>query len=142
MPTPQELLEESKCYACYASSSDMAQLLKLGILSTILKTLDPMADTSPQSILSEASCYQCYAGNPLAMQLLELGMLKLIYDNGTTGGGTLQTYTGHYPDPNGNVTPANPAYAAIYYQVPSDTVYNVWFWDPSISQWNQFSSPS
>lgn len=69
-----ELLEETKCYACYGLT--LTQLLKLGLLRRQLIAAVPAADTSSSALLTYAKCYGCYGAS--IYDLLEIALLDQI----------------------------------------------------------------
>lgn len=69
-----DLLEETKCYACYGLT--LTQLLKLGLLRRQLIAADPAANTSASALIDYAKCYACYGAS--IYDLLELAFLDQI----------------------------------------------------------------
>lgn len=86
MVTPQELLADSNCFACF-TAGDMGDLFELTLLSQILKKVDPMAATDPQTLLGESACFSCYGLS--THTILKLMLLDKILDiaGSITGGG-------------------------------------------------------
>lgn len=74
----QSLLDETACFACFASNIYTESLMELALLRQILLARDPAADTSPQALLADAKCYECMAANNNMENLLELGLLQQI----------------------------------------------------------------
>lgn len=54
-------------------------------------------------------------------------------------GGSVQTITGTWADPNGHVTPDDPTLGALYYQDPAIDLYNEWKWNVGTQHWDQSS---
>lgn len=54
------------------------------------------------------------------------------------GGVAVMLYSGVNPDPNGSVTPTNPALPAIYYSIAP---LSIWVWDQSNTLWVAIYSP-
>ena len=100
-----------------------------------------MATCTLSTLLSSGKCFCGVTNNPYEIAKLQLLCeINAVLTGGAVGG--VQVYDGADADPNGVVTPANTAQPAIYYQNPSVTPYNVWFWNAATLSWNQFSSPS
>lgn len=59
----------------------MDELLRIGMLKSILLKVDPMADITTNTLLNEGKCFQCY-GLSMA-QVMEMVLLSKINDNVT-----------------------------------------------------------
>ena len=97
-----------------------------------------MASCDLNTLMQSGKCFCGVTRNPF--EIVKLQLLCNIA-SAVTGGVAFQIYDGTWADPNGNVTPTNTALPAIYYQNPSVTIYNVWFWNAATASWNQFSAP-
>lgn len=86
----QSLLASSSCYACYASSGVMLQLLKLALLRRWLLTLSGSADVTPAALLASVNCLQCTGD----LNLMRLALWAQIATNTVSSTGVRVTDEG------------------------------------------------
>ena len=75
MASPQEIISEAECFACYGAS--VVQMMKLGFLIRILQAFDEDADVTPNGLLAHAKCFNCLTDASL-IDLFELALLHKI----------------------------------------------------------------
>lgn len=115
------LLDQVKCYQCYASNQYSLQLMELAVLKQILLAVNPNAVTDAKTLLNQATCYQCYSANEYSLRLIETSLLVQVL-NASVGGGT----NGGTGSPVGVVTPSS-SYA-LYIQTDSVPPGQIWEW--------------
>lgn len=129
-PTIADMLAVGGCFACLPSGTQ--QLVKLGLLSQILKALNPVATINVATLLSEASCLACI---PAGQQgLVELALLSEILQAGSIGTSACLT-CGAGPPVN---SPSSPC-CIFFSNVSTAPDYgSFYFWDVDNAQWAAF----
>lgn len=123
-PSSQSLAAVAEANS-YIGIASLSQMLRLAMLSNIVKIQNPMANTSAQSLIAQASCYLCLGIT--AAEAMELVLLSMI------AGGAAPATTCMS---SGNGPPAgNPGCTvAIYFDESAPPNLGFWAWTGT---WNQ-----
>lgn len=117
--TAQTLMAEASCFFC----SGNEQWLELALLTRILKSIDPMADTSIETLKAQAQAYCCVsAGLIPAVRLALLAQIANYVSGGISGltGVTSGLYGAGFPPPGHN------AGEVLGVNLNDSTI---WYWD-------------
>lgn len=107
----QSLLSAASIYANNAPND--WQVIKLGLLQQILKSLNPMAATDPQTLITIGAQYANLP--PGMLPLIELALLQQISNNGTGGSSGVSSGVG--------APVAGTTTGTIYYQTDTQSIW-------------------
>jgi hypothetical protein len=126
-PNIADMLAVANCFQCLPDQ--LRELVKLSLLTQLLKVVNPMAAIDVQSLLASASCLQCLS--PGERSLIELVLLSEILSAGSIGtGACLMCGAGPPVDP--------PASTCCIFEdnVSTSPLFgSVWLWDIDNGKW-------
>jgi hypothetical protein len=124
LTTPQEALDDSKCFACLTPYQ--LQQVIASLLCKILQQYDPMATCDLQSLLNDAKCFAC-----LSPYQLQLTIVSLLCELNQSVGTGISGVTGVFSGVGAPVAdPGIPS--ATYYDTSTGAFY---YWNNVTSTW-------
>jgi len=125
--TPQEALDDAKCFACLTPYQLMQ--VTVSLLCKILQEYNPMATCDPNTLIADAKCFDCLL--PYQLQLVTVQLLCEIKNTINDSGGGSGTGCVLCGDTDPREAPED-CECAVYYDRATG---RLWYWNDTTTAW-------